>query len=153
MKGKGNNMGQERFDKNKVICVNLQTNTDSKLESISEIYSISYEAMLQMKKQGYVKVWMEKGGYYLIAYTKKKNPDMLMICKNFDKFATKHADFLRSMKQVPTPPSMRNLKKTEKEENNKQIVLETDAILEKIFQHGIDSITKEEKDFLDNLSK
>ena len=33
------------------------------------------------------------------------------------------------------------------------VVLETDAILEKIAKHGLSSISKEEKDFLDNLSK
>jgi hypothetical protein len=33
------------------------------------------------------------------------------------------------------------------------VVLETDAILEKIAKHGLSSISKEERDFLDNLSK
>lgn len=33
------------------------------------------------------------------------------------------------------------------------VVLEVDAILEKILKYGIDSITKEEKIFLDNLNK
>jgi hypothetical protein len=37
------------------------------------------------------------------------------------------------------------------EENNKKF--DVDSILDKISKHGINSITKEEKDFLDNLNK
>ena len=36
---------------------------------------------------------------------------------------------------------------------NVNVVLDLDTILDKINQSGIGSITKKEKDFLDNLSK
>jgi hypothetical protein len=40
---------------------------------------------------------------------------------------------------------------TESKKSKKEIILEVDTILDKISKSGIDSLTKEEKDFLDNL--
>ena len=148
-------MKQIRFDKDKVVCISLISHDDAQLEAISEIYKISYNSMLRMKQNGWAKIWVEKAGIYLIAYTTIKNPSMLMICQNFLTFGKQNIDFLKCIKQVPTPKVKKKIVKQNTKQNKKQYVpvLDVDTILEKIFERGLSSISKEEKDFLDNESK
>ncbi len=157
MNGKKNKLDQIRFDKDKVVCISLKSHTEEVLSLISDLYSLSLEAMLEMKAGGYAKIWAEIGGYYLIAYTTMKDQDFLNICENYKTFGFENSSFLRGLKQVPTPKKRKKAvaKDVSPVANEAAavldlpVVLEVDAILDKIGKYGISSITKEEKDFLD----
>jgi uncharacterized Fe-S center protein len=88
----------------------------------------------------------------------------LFIYKRYSGLSKKEKD--RLLKIEPTDFSNKGLKKflnkdlvevsvnkVEKSVKNTVSVLELDAILDKIGKFGINSLLKEEKDFLDNLSK
>jgi hypothetical protein len=59
--------------------------------------------------------------------------------------------FLYSLKPLGTPKLPKARKHRVEKVIEIPIVLELDAILDKIGKYGIDSISKEEKDFLDNI--
>jgi hypothetical protein len=151
-------MEQQKFNKKNLVCINLSGHSESQIETFSEIYKISLTSMINMKKKGHARIWVEKAGTYLIAYTTKKNPNKLIICANFTKATSGKEDMLMSMKPEPTPKSRKRINRenkadSRKEKENQDIILDVDLILEKIFKHGIECISKEEKDFLDSQSK
>ena len=154
-----------KIERDKVFCVSVKSHTDAELKLISDLYLVSYDALLELKAEGCHKAWLHRGGDWLIAYTTKKNPDFIDVCSIYKKNTTlDDTMFLRKMKQVPTPKSKKHGKATGsfvpakaeiavKSKGNASVKLEVDAILEKIFKFGIESMTKEEKAFLDAQSK
>jgi hypothetical protein len=156
---KNKKIEQIRFDKDKVVCISLKSHSDEQLSAICDRFSLSLDALLSLKSEGTLKVWFEQGGDYLIAFTSAGAPDYLNVCGNFSDFANNLTMimFLKGIKQVATP-KIRKAKvvvekaqpKTASAKCNLPIVLEVDAILDKISKYGIGSIAKEEKDFLDS---
>lgn len=156
---KNKKIEQIKFDKDKVVCISLKSHNDEQLSAICDRFSLSLDALLSLKSEGTFKVWFEQGGEYLIAFTALDAPDYLNVCGNFSDFANNLTMimFLKSIKQVPTP-KIRKAKvvvekaqpKTAAAKCNLPIVLEVDAILDKISKYGIGSIAKEEKEFLDS---
>ncbi len=154
-----------KIERDKVFCVSVKSHTEAELRLISDLYLVSYEALLELKAEGCHKAWLHRGGDWLIAYTTKKNPDFIDICSIYKKNTTlDDTMFLRKMKQVPTPKSKKSNKVADsfvavkadvisKSKGNASVKLDVDAILEKIFKFGIESMTKEEKAFLDAQSK
>lgn len=149
---------QLKFEKEKVFCVNLKSHNDGQISAICDRYSLSYDSLTYLKSEGMSKIWIEEGSEYLIAYTTLKEPDYINICENYVDFADNIATtrFLREIKQIGTP-KIRKQKSAQKADvaeiaKSLPVVLETDAILEKIFKYGIASISKEEKQFLDSQS-
>lgn len=157
---KNKKIEQIRFDKDKVVCISLKSHSDEQLSAICDRFSLSLDALLSLKSEGIFKVWFEQGGEYLIAFTALDAPDYLNVCGNFSDFANNLTMimFLKSIKQVPTPKIRKAQVVSEKACVSKPvaksldlpIVLEVDAILDKISKYGIASISKEEKDFLDS---
>lgn len=157
-----------RIDRDKVFCVSLKSHSDAELKLISDLYLVSYDSLLELKEEGCQKVWLHRGGDWLIAFTTKKHPDFINICTNYSKNATGDDRlFLRNIKQVPTPKSKKKNRdsdscsiaasfdapKSAKSAFKSTSKLDVDAILEKIFKFGIESMTKEEKAFMDAQSK
>lgn len=165
----------QKFDKDRVICISLKSHNQQQLFSIAEKYLISFEAICEMKNDGFTKIWVESGGRYVIACQHKSYPDDLIIKDNFNPLSKKDHDFLKQLRPVKVPKMPKNqiaknnykaflnegydiktpsMEKTKSESVNRVTEnLDLDSILDKIGQCGVNSLTKNEKLFLDNLSK
>lgn len=165
---------QETFDKSRVICISLKSHNQQQLFSIAEHYRISFEGLVKIKNEGCTKLWIESSGQWAIAVVHETTPDKMVIKENFNPLTKKDYDFLKSLKPVKVPkmPKNKNAKINYKEFLKEgfdiktksmdvttglikevNIVLDLDTILDKISELGISSLTKKEKNFLDNLSK
>jgi hypothetical protein len=125
------------------IDKNIDTELDVKYLNISLGYDDAFKAFnrnympiqhyFHLVKNGYDELWYikdPKGFGVIISVGKNGNIEL------YDYFKDK-------IKKI------RNIEKYNLKDSL-PIVLEPDAILEKIHKYGIDMITKEEKDFLDN---
>jgi hypothetical protein len=118
-----------------IICVDLTTLNDVELKDFCVLYDLMYETILDFKKKTYAKLWLTKDGI-LIAFNLIKENDFVIedyeTVRLFNKFL----------------PELSNVKVYE--HIKEPIILEVDLILEKIFKYGKESLTIEEKNFLDN---
>jgi hypothetical protein len=118
-----------------IICVDLTILNNDQLKKFCAEYNFSYEPLLNFKQKTYAKVWFTKDGVSVAFTLIEKNAfdiEDFDTVRMFELFLTE----LSAIKpyQVPVEP----------------VVLDVDIILEKIFKYGKDSITLEEKNFLDN---
>jgi hypothetical protein len=114
-----------------IICIDLEKISNEQLREICSGLNIEIESLLNDKNKGFVKLWWCKKTFAVIAYTQKDD--------NTIKYTTKFTSILSSMENY-------SLKKEEKSKK----IFNVDVILEKISKFGIQSLTKEEKEFLDN---
>lgn len=128
--------------------------SDEHLSVYSNKFGINLIDYRNQAKSVYVNLESE----YIIGYKDKNDKMVYNSCyKQFIQQNFKEA-FLFELKPLGTPklPKVKKTKLVEKmvdiEVVKLPVVLELDAILDKIGQYGINSITKEEKDFLDNLN-
>jgi Tfp pilus assembly protein PilZ len=192
-----------KFDINKVICINVKSLNEQQLFSISENFRINFEILVEIKKEDYCqKIWLQKSGDWVIAYTTKDRPDEIIVSYKFLPMTKKQRQQIENIKPIATPKmptddsclnsyqyylnkgydiktkflddklkkltnttefqptsnksdveknSIESKKlisdKTEakpKSTKSTKIVLELDAILDKINESGMDSLTKEE---------
>lgn len=191
------------FNIDKVVCLNLKTMDLKQIFSISETYSWDFEVLLNDKKTGSNKLYVETTTGEVIGmeeqlmckYTNKLHDPQFMVFSKFSPVTKKIYDRLKNMQPVKVPKvpkterslntylyllekgydirmvsfdryieSLRN-KQSESEKSNvtdvkvkvkesqkeTKVTLDLDTILDKINEVGIESITKEEKEFLDNL--
>ena len=168
------------MDFSKIICIEVKKYNESQLVKICEAlgfdaYPPSDEYFTLIDNYKVIeRVYLIPGepGPFALKYKKgvgvnSPNPlykDILFIYKRYSGLSKKEKD--RLLKIEPTDFSNKGLKKflnkdlvevsvnkVEKSVKNTVSVLELDVILDKIGKFGINSLLKEEKDFLDNLSK
>ena len=164
----------QNFDRDRVICISLKSHNEQQLFSIAEKYALSFEVLVEMKADGFTKIWVESSGNFVIACIHKDYSDWFIVKDNFDPMSEQDSDFLKKIKQVKVP----KMPKTELAKNNYKAflnegynikvesidrpirrkkklieVLDLDAILDKINQSGIESLTANENEFLNNYSK
>ena len=166
-----------RLNFNKIICINLESLNSQQLFAVSEHYRFGFAGLYESKNVTKVrKYWLLEGGS-VVAF---QIADQFIIGDKFNPLTKSDYDKLKSMKSVKTPktptddttlnnykafleegfdirtPKMDARLEWKKSNQNKvqfvdlPVVLEVDAILDKIAKYGIGSITKEEKEFLDN---
>lgn len=135
-----------------IKCIDLTVYNYEKLEEIGTALKIANPSLLaENKRIGIGKIWFDtKNDNAVIAYTIKGDNEIL-IADNFiaDITKIKPVDVIVKEKEqnvVNLVESVINSPRKFKTE----VILDVDSILDKIGQYGIDSITKEEKDFLDN---
>lgn len=112
--------------------------SDEKLYKICEELGLNYDVLIRDKKAHRLyHIWIDLSTKSMIAYSKTADSDKIIYTDSFEnlfrtipRFETKLIE-----KQIPA------------------VDLNMDAILEKIFQFGIDSLTKGERDFLDKASR
>ena len=118
-----------------IICVDLSILDIEELKDFCTTYNFSYPALLKFKQDTYAKLWIIKDGTCMCFTLLEENKFDI---KDFDtiRFLKGYLAELSSMSpyQVPNP----------------SVLLEVDAILDKIIKYGKDSLTLEEKEFLDN---
>jgi hypothetical protein len=168
------------MDFSKIICIEVKKYNESQLVKISEALgfdayppSDEYFTLVNLNKV-IERVYLIPGEPGPFALKCKKElgvksqyplyKDILFIYERYSGLSKKEKD--RLLKIEPTDFSNKGLKKflnkdlvevpvdkVEKSVKNTVLVLELDTILDKIGKFGINSLLKEEKDFLDNLSK
>lgn len=131
---------------NNIKCIDLTVYTYDKLNEIGTGLKLAKPSLLgENKKIGIGKIWFDiDNSNAVIAYTVKGSEEILIADNFFD--SLKDIKPVTFVVQDKPKPVVEN--KVEVEDI--KIELDIDTILDKIGQYGIDSITKEEKKFLDN---
>lgn len=123
----------------KAIQIDFSTTSDADLRVILKRYAIKYDELIEKhKKFGFYKIFIDLDTFKLFAY-------ILVSDKNKVEFTDGINEVLLSIKP--------EVVEEEKPQIDIDISFDVDQILEKISKFGINSLTKAEKDFLDNQSK
>lgn len=105
------------------------------VKSFCDLYGGSYDTAIDDSKYfDFIFVKFVNDSIYVFAYINKGETDI--------KFTSQYTNELIGLDVY-----------SDKKPNEPAIILNVDSILEKISERGIDSLTKFEKDFLDNSSK
>ncbi len=115
-----------------IICIDLTKFNNEKLVQLAKIYKLSPEGLINDKKEGFAKVYMDIDKGLLVAFTYKRRKDEIVIADVFN-------EHLRSIPSVVV----------EKKQPLSEMTI--DSILDKISKYGIESLSINEKNFLDNL--
>ena len=148
-----------QFENDKVVLISLNM-SDEHLAVYSNKFGISLNDLISYRGEA-KSLYLNLDSDHIIGY-KDKNDKMVYstVYKQFIQQNFKET-FLYSLKPLGTPklPKVRKPKfetfvetLVDIEVVQLPVVLELDVILDKIGKYGINSITKEEKDFLDNLN-
>ena len=134
---------------NNIKCIDLTAYNYEKLEEIGVALKIANPSLLaENKRIGIGKIWFDvKNDNAVIAYTIKGNSEIL-IADNFIEDISKIKSLDVIAKERPNVLDL--VESVIKSPRKLEVILNVDAILDKIGQYGLDSITKEERDFLDN---
>ena len=120
------------------MIIDYAFTSDEKLYKIFEELGLNYDVLIRDKKAHRLyRIWIDLSTKSMIAYSKTADSDKIIYTDSFE-------NLFRSIPRYETKPI---------EEQIPAVDLNMDAILEKIFQFGIDSLTKGERDFLDKASK
>jgi hypothetical protein len=150
-----------QFENDKVVAITVNMSNEH-LAVYSKKFDVDIDVLIEMRDVKKAKVvYINLDSEYLIAY-KDKDGDFLTF-PTYTQFIEQNfkITFLYSLKPLGTPklPKVRKSqvetlveKLVDIEVVKLPVVLEVDSILDKIGKYGINSITKEEKNFLDNLS-
>jgi hypothetical protein len=149
-----------QFENDKVVSISVNM-SDEHLAVYSKKFNVDLDVLIEMRDVKKAKsVYLNLDGEYLIGYKDKDN-DLRPFPAYVQFIEQNHKkSFLYSLKPLGTPklpkvkkPQVETLVETVKKVVVElPVVLEVDSILDKIGKYGINSITKEEKDFLDNLN-
>lgn len=148
-----------QFENDKVVLISLNM-SDDHLSVYANKFGISLNDLINYRVDA-KSLYINLDSDHIIGY-KDKNDKMVYstIYKQFIQQNFKET-FLYSLKPLGTPklpkarkPKFETFVETlvDIEVVQLPVVLELDVILDKIGKYGINSITKEEKDFLDNLN-
>jgi hypothetical protein len=128
------------FNPKNIICIHLtRFNSAQEFEKMLRDNGISNyvesKVLMDLKRDGFLKIWLDSSKYETIAWT--KSPNKKEVC-----FSQNYSSFLKDMKSL-------SFIHVEQSTSNYNI----DNILDKISVYGINSLTVSEKQFLDNSSK
>jgi len=154
----------ENLNWDEIICINLRSYNDESLALIEEFFGIGNSVFVKNKKIGINKIYFIPNGE-AIAYEVKKGYENKIDGDWYKGISTTIPLSRRELKKLSEikPLDFYKLRK----ELNKAVIkdietielvsetevdLELDTILEKISKYGINSLTKIEKDFLDNIN-
>ena len=151
-----------------IICIEIKKYNNQQLDVICEQLNFPLGSLIEFKDSGSTRLYWEKDKPYVIGSVKKEDLREkfhkplykgLYLNTNYSHLSQKDKDKLLKIQ----PTDFKTKKNTKvfaevKKESNKKVsnvneVLETDAILDKILKLGMNSLTMNEKKFLDDLSK
>jgi len=121
-----------------IICIDLTQYTLIELKEVSTSFNIPFFYLKDMKGNPgedvyFAKVWFDTLNQELVGYSSIEDKDKFILSQSY-------TNVMIDIKPV-------DLKKRRVD------VLTVDNILDKIAKYGIESLVKEEKDFLDNTGK
>lgn len=114
-----------------VICIDLTKYNNEKLVELAKTINIDVEATLHNKKVGFAKIFIYQESGRVIAFTTKKDKDAIQYTTYFNELLTSITPI--ELSKAP-------------------IEMSVDTILDKISKYGVDSLTTNEKKFLDGNS-
>lgn len=121
-----------------IIVIDYAFTSDEKLRRICDELKINYDILLKDKKDFKMyRSWIDITSKTMIAYTTTKRPNTLIYTEGFE------STFMSIPRYEPKPIEL----------PSPEVKFDVDTILDKISKFGIDSLLKEERDFLDNSSK
>ena len=143
-----------------IICVDLTKYNQSQLSKISDIIGIVDGSLQSSEKEGVKKVFFDKEKNLFIGEIIKETSNYLysykglILTTEYSYLSKKEKENLIKMSgtNFDSKNSVVKVQNT-KSESTISVKLEVDAILEKIFNFGINSLTKSEKEFLDKESQ
>jgi hypothetical protein len=148
------------MNRKKIICIDLRKYNDEQLTKVSEAVGINDGALQSNKKIGIIKVFLddEIKAHMASIY---KNPTGrhykgLVVETDYSALVTlSKRDFDYLLKMQATEFDFKKKKEVVVEDivEDSNVVLDIDTILDKITKYGLTSLTKSEKDFLDEESK
>lgn len=134
-----------KFDINKVICINLKSFNETQLKSISNTYGLDIDTF----EKKFSKIWLEVGeSEWIIAVTHISNDDM-HVCPQYCPITKRDRELLIKVKPLESIPAIVSPIVTKAK--SLDIILDVDYILDKISAYGIDSLVKEEIEFLESV--
>ena len=57
-----------KFKIQNVFCIPLKSMNEQQLFAVSESYTIAFDILVELKNSSFDRIWLEKGGVYMIAY-------------------------------------------------------------------------------------
>lgn len=163
----------------KVICIEISKYNQVQLDVISQQLNLIDGLLYRMKQGGTTRVYWDTTKPFFIASLKKENlrdkydiplyKGLLMLNDDYRSMSRKEKD--RLLKIKPTEFNTKKIKQIKSQQTSEPVLesekielpteqlnysvedLSVDKILDKIIDFGFDSLTKAEKEFLDNQSK
>jgi hypothetical protein len=121
-----------------IILIDFAFTSDDKLRRICDELKLNYEVLLKDKKEFKIhRTWIDVTSKTMIAYSIISKPDEIIYTPGYDSIFRSLPRYEPKPIELPAP----------------KVDLNVDSILDKISKYGIDSLLKEERDFLDNSSK
>jgi hypothetical protein len=153
-----------------IICVDLRKFNYEQLTKVSEFIGILDGSLQSAKKEGFIKSFFDTEKRSFIGVIHKdinrcsRSYKGLLLTEEYTSLSKKEKDILIKMDGTKielkkSTPQKEVDSKPEKESDKVVLVsdleeiLDIDLILEKIHSCGINSLTKKEKEYLDNESK
>lgn len=121
-----------------IIIIDYAFTSDEKLRRICDELKLNYDILVKDKKDFKMyRAWIDLTNKTMIAYSKTSRPNEIIYTSSYEELFRNIPRYEPKPIALPAP----------------EVDLSIDAILDKISKYGIDSLLKEEKDFLDNSSK
>ncbi len=135
-----------------IVCLDLRTVNSSNIDRVSTMVNTHPDQILKLKEIEVVKIWIDVTSEYFVAYQPKGGdivvkPAYCPVSKREVKKLVTMTPI--SVKKVKTT-TQKNLESvtTQKVVSTSKIILEVDSILDKISASGMNSLSKEELEFL-----
>lgn len=144
------------IDLKSVVCIDLRPLNGKTLSKVAESVSISSDQLEDLKKSGVIKVWIYLNSDYYVAYQKRgEDIKVLPAYCPLSKRETKQLCNMSSItySSVKSKSSINTVTRSVAIEKGvfTKSVLDIDSILDKISSEGIESLTKDETQFLKNI--
>jgi hypothetical protein len=147
-----------------IICIEIKKYNNQQLDVICEQLNLQPGVLKEFKESGSTRLYWEKDKPYVIGGLKKEDLREkfskplykgLYLNTNYSHLTQKEKDKLLKIKptEFQTKKNSKILNVVEQKKEKSQLVLDLDSILDKISEFGMNSLTKLEKKFLDDLSK
>ena len=135
-----------------IVCLDLRTVNSSNIDRVSTIVNTHPDQILKLKEIEVVKIWIDVTSEYFVAYQPKGGD--IVVKPAYCPVSKREVKKLVTM----TPISVKKVKTTtqktlesvttQKVVSTSKIILEVDSILDKISASGMNSLSKEELEFL-----
>ncbi len=148
-----------KFKTSDIFCINVKGHSEEQLFAIAKVYVIGFERLKDLKSK-YERVWMVQEKVsgsvttYLVAAAKRDKRGYLSYEYFEAGFTIEEIQKAISItKPINTPKLPGYLKSTVEKAKTQpiKIVLDVNAILDKISECGIESLTNEELEFLKKI--
>ncbi len=135
-----------------IVCLDLRTINSGNIDRVSTMVNTHPDQILKLKEIEVVKIWIDVTSEYFVAYQPKGGD--IVVKPAYCPVSKREVKKLVTM----TPISVKKVKTTtqktlesvttQKVVSTSKIVLEVDSILDKISASGMNSLSKEELEFL-----